>query len=412
MPTPLRLSFPGASGAELAARLDLPVGTPRAFALFAHCFTCSKDLTASRAIATALTRARIGVLRFDFTGLGGSGGDFGSTNFSMNLEDLGRAAAFLAENYAAPKMLIGHSLGGAAVIAAAKSLPSVQAVATVGAPSDVGHIQGQFGESLRTIIEDGEAEVSLAGRPFRIQKQFLDDLDHHDIETSAQALKKPLLILHAPTDDTVGIDNATRLFVAAKHPKSFVSLDTADHLLTDKKDAAYAADVIAAWAERYIAVEAVPIANADEEAMGVTVRETAQGKFQAMVQAGPHTFLADEPAAIDGGLGTGPSPYELLSAALGACTTMTIRMYANFKSLPLDRVSVTVEHEKCHAESVAEAMDHDPPIDHFTRLITLHGDLNDDQRQRIIAIAERCPVHKTLERGAKVTTREVPAATT
>ncbi|MEM9839799.1 MAG: bifunctional alpha/beta hydrolase/OsmC family protein [Pseudomonadota bacterium] len=411
MATPLRLTFPGADGAELSARLDLPTGQPHAYVLFAHCFTCSKDLTASRAIATALTKAGLGVLRFDFTGLGGSGGDFGSTNFTMNMGDLKAAAGFLAENYEAPRMLIGHSLGGAAVIAAAKELQSVQAVATVGAPSDVHHIQGQFGDRLRTIIDEGEAEVDLAGRPFRIKKQFLDDLERHDVEASAAALKKPLLILHAPRDETVGIDNATRLFVAAKHPKSFVSLDTADHLLSKKEDAAYAAAVIAAWAQRYLGEGPAIAHGAEHEAMGVTVRETGQGRFQAMVQAGPHRFLADEPTDVEGGLGTGPSPYELLSAALGACTTMTIRMYADFKKLPLDRVRVEVDHEKRHADGVGEAMDHEPPIDHFTRTIHLTGDLSAEQRQRIVEIAGRCPVHKTLERGAEVTTREAPPET-
>jgi len=410
MATPLRLSFPGASGADLSARLDLPNGTPRAFVLFAHCFTCSKDLTASRAVSSALTTAGFGVLRFDFTGLGGSGGDFGSTNFTMNLEDLKAAAAYLSEHYAAPSLLVGHSLGGAAVIAVAKEIDSVRAVATIGAPSNVQHIKHQFGDGLEAIERDGEATVLLAQRPFQMKKQFLDDLERHDIEASANTLKKPLLVLHAPTDDTVGIDNATSLFVAAKHPKSFVSLDTADHLLSNKADAAYAAEVIAAWAHRYVGDEAGSSNDAEEESMSVMVKETGQGKFQAQVTAGPHAFLADEPRSVEGGLGTGLSPYELLSAALGACTTMTLRMYADFKKLPLDRVSVSVDHEKRHRDSAADALEKEPPIDHFTRSIHLDGDLSDEQRQRILQIADRCPVHRTLERGAEVKTQEAAAS--
>lgn len=410
MAAPIRLTFEGASGADLAARLDLPTGRPRGFALFAHCFTCSKDLSASRAIATELTRAGLGVLRFDFTGLGGSGGDFGSTNFTMNLGDLKRAAEYLAEHYEAPSLLVGHSLGGAAVIAVARELPFIKAVATIAAPADVAHVTGNFGDKLGDIRSKGEAEVTLGERPFTIRKQFLDDLDAHDVEACAAALKKPYLILHAPTDDTVGIDNATRLFVAAKHPKSFVSLDTADHLLTRKEDAAYAAKVIAAWASRFIGESQELAEGATDEAMGVEVRETTQGKFQAMVKAGPHRMIADEPTSVPGGLGSGPSPYEYLSAALGACTSMTIRMYADFKKLPLDRVTVTVDHEKRHADGASEAMEKEPPIDHFAREISLEGDLDDAQRKRILEIADRCPVHRTLERGAEVSTREVPAA--
>ncbi len=409
MAKPIRADFEGAAGAKLAARIDLPSGPAKAFALFAHCFTCSKDLTASRAIATALTEAGIGVMRFDFTGLGGSGGDFGSTNFSMNLEDLKRAAAYLEETYQAPSLLVGHSLGGAAVLAVAADLPFVKAVATLCAPSDIHHVSGQFAEHIDEILEKGEANVSLAERPFTIKKQFLDDLETHNIVDRVANLKKPLLILHPPADDTVGIDNATNLFVAAKHPKSFVSLDTADHLLTRKADAAYAASVIAAWASRYLDLDTPKANGADEEAMGITVMETGQGKFQALVQAGPHAMLADEPTSVEGGLGTGPSPYEFLSAALGTCTSMTLRMYADFKKLPVDRISVRVEHEKRHSEDATAAMENEPPIDHFIREIALQGDLDEDQRARILKIADRCPVHKTLERGATIETREVPA---
>ncbi|MEO1043247.1 MAG: bifunctional alpha/beta hydrolase/OsmC family protein [Pseudomonadota bacterium] len=406
MVRPIRLDFEGASGAKLSARLDVPSGAIGAYALFAHCFTCSKDLTASRAIATALTEAGIAVLRFDFTGLGGSGGDFGHTNFSMNLGDLQRAADFLKENYEAPQLLIGHSLGGAAVLASAAAIPSIRAVATLAAPADVHHITNQFAEHVDTIDQEGRAEVCLAERPFTIEKQFLDDIERHDIKASVAALKKPLLVLHAPTDQQVGIENATAIFSAAKHPKSFVSLDSADHLLTNKTDAAYAASVIAAWAHRYLDLNCPHAKGADEEAMGIEVRETGQGKFQAMVSTGPHRFIADEPTDV-GGLGSGPSPYEFLATSLGTCTSMTIRMYAERKNLPLDRVTVQVEHEKRHSQSAIDAGEKEPPIDHLTRHIRLEGQLDEAQRRRVLEIADRCPVHRTLERGAVVITKEV-----
>ena len=398
---PTRLAFPGASGAELAARLDLPAGPVRAYALFAHCFTCSKDLTASRAVAAELTRRGIACLRFDFTGLGNSQGDFASTNFTMNVGDLVRAAEYLGEHYQAPSLLIGHSLGGAAVLVAARSIPSVRAVATIAAPADTHHVTGQFGEKLAEIEREGEAEIMLGQRPFTVRRQFLDDLGKHGVTEAAAALGRPYLNLHAPHDATVGVDNASALFLAAKHPKSFVSLDTADHLLTDKRDATYAAEVIAAWAGRYL--DAMP----DEAADGtpeVTVRETGAGKFQALVTVGTHHLIADEPESF-GGLDTGPSPYDLLAAALGACTTMTLRMYADRKKLPLDRAVVRVDHEKVHEQDMERMMDDErAKPDVFTRTITLEGDLDEAQRARMMEIADRCPVHKTLERGASVRT--------
>ncbi|WP_031552191.1 bifunctional alpha/beta hydrolase/OsmC family protein [Parvularcula oceani] len=398
---PVRLSFKGASGAELAARLDLPAGPVRAYALFAHCFTCSKDLIASRAVSAALTRRGIATLRFDFTGLGGSGGDFGSTNFTMNLGDLKSAADFLAEHYEAPSLLVGHSLGGAAALVAARDLGCIKAVATINAPADTHHVTDQFKEQLDTIRSDGEAEVLLGQRPFTIRRQFLDDLGEHRVTEAAAQLEKPLLVLHAPHDETVGIENATKLFVAAMHPKSFVSLDDADHLLSRREDAEYAAEVIAAWASRYLAPAQEP---AEGEAPDVMVRETGAGRFQALVTAGAHHLIADEPESV-GGLDTGPSPYDLLAAALGACTTMTLRMYADRRGLPLDRALVTVTHEKLHEKDMEKMMgDEGAKPDRFTRKVTLEGDLDTAQRKRLMEIADRCPVHKTLERGASVTT--------
>lgn len=403
---PVRLTFEGHDGAELSARLDLPTGRVRAYALFAHCFTCSKDGAAGRRIAEALTREGIAVLRFDFTGLGGSGGDFASTNFSSNVADLLKAAAFLRETHAAPKLLIGHSLGGAAMLVAAHEIPEAVAVATLAAPADADHVLKNFHADIERIRDQGEAVVELAGRRFTIEKQFLEDIAEQNVRERVAHLRKALLVLHAPRDETVGIDNATRIFVAAKHPKSFVSLDSADHLLTDPADAAYAAGVIAAWASRYIGA---PEPAEPVEAKGVEVSETGLGKFQAMVVAGRHRLIADEPEAV-GGLDSGPSPYGYLSAALGACTVMTLRMYAERKGLAVTRISATVTHGKVHAadclECTQELRGREGRIDRFERRITIEGDLDAETRARLLEIADRCPVHRTLEAGAVIVTRE------
>lgn len=404
---PQKLEFDGAHDARLAARLDLPAGRIRAFALFAHCFTCSKDIPAARHIAGALAAEGIAVLRFDFTGLGGSGGDFASTGFSSNVEDLRRAADFLRKNYEAPQLLIGHSLGGAAVLSVAADIPEARAVVTIGAPSDADHVIHNFKGAEETIRQQGSGEVDLAGRTFTIRKEFLDDLQDQSVRDKVARLGKALLVMHAPLDDTVGIDNATNIFVAAKHPKSFVSLDKADHLLSRAADAAYAARVIAGWASGYLdAEEGTAAAEAED---GVEVVETGQGKFQAMVASGAHRLIADEPADY-GGLDSGLSPYGFLSAALGACTVMTLRMYADRKGLAVDRIGTRVLHGKVHAADCEDCSDEvrekGGRIDRFERLITLEGDLDADTRARMLEIADKCPVHRTLEAGAAVVTKE------
>ncbi|WP_029059806.1 bifunctional alpha/beta hydrolase/OsmC family protein [Stappia stellulata] len=404
---PIRLTFAGHAGAELAARLDLPEGPVRAYALFAHCFTCSKDVIAARRIAQALTASGIGVLRFDFTGLGGSGGDFASTNFSSNVADLLAAADFLRTHYEAPGLLIGHSLGGAAVLAVAREIPEALAVATIGAPADADHVVRNFHADLETIRREGEADVSLAGRTFTIERQFLDDISEQAVRERVAHLGKALLVLHAPRDETVGIDNATALFVAAKHPKSFVSLDTADHLLSDPQDAAYAADVIAAWASRYLGAAVKD--ESDPEADAVVITETGLGKFQSIARVGAHRLLVDEPEKV-GGLDSGPSPYDFLAAALGACTVMTLRMYAEHKGIDLARIGTTVHHAKVHAEDCAgcsgDVRARGGKIDRFERIVHLSGDIDDDTRARLLEIADKCPVHRTLEAGAAVITRQ------
>ena len=247
-----RPGFPGANGAMLAARLDSPDGAVRAYALFAHCFTCGKDVFAASRIAQALTDHGIAVLRFDFTGLGASEGDFANTNFSSNIADLRAAAAYLRVHHAAPQILIGHSLGGAATLAVAGDIPEARAVVTIAAPSDPSHVMHLFGAQADTIAAEGEAQVRLAGRPFRIRQQFLDDIADQALQPKIAALRKALLVMHAPGDTTVDIDNAMRIFQAARHPKSYISLDDADHLLTRREDAVYVANLIAAWSGRYL----------------------------------------------------------------------------------------------------------------------------------------------------------------
>lgn len=401
-----RVEFEGAFGDTLAARLERPSGVPRAYALFAHCFSCSKDILAATRISQRLARQGIAVLRFDFTGLGHSEGEFANTNFSSNIEDLIQAAAFLERDFEAPTLLIGHSLGGAAVIAASRRIASTRAVVTINAPADADHVRKQFTEQVPEIEARGEAEVHLAGRPFRIKKQFLDDIEGRSLEEAASALKLPLLIAHSPIDETVSIENATRLFVAAKHPKSFLSLDHANHLLSGKDDARFVADVVAAWANRYAAEDRLPEPPAAVP-QGVVVQETGQGKFQNWVVDADDIGLTDEPESY-GGMGSGPTPYGLLSASLGACTSMTIRMYADRKEWPLDRVTVTVTHNKDHADDCAHCGEEHRKVDIFERSIRLEGDLESEQLDRLMEIADRCPVHRTLHEPVVVRTRRAP----
>lgn len=399
-----KVTFQGAGGDSLAARLDLPGGRPRAYALFAHCFTCNKDIFAAARISAALAAQGIAVLRFDFTGLGASEGDFANTNFSSNIADLVAAADFLRQTYEAPRLLVGHSLGGAAVLMAAAKVPEVSAVATIGAPADPAHVTAHFTEARAEIEAAGEAEVRLVGRPFRIKKQFLEDIAQHKLESALGDLKKALMVFHAPRDEIVGIDNASRIFLAAKHPKSFVSLDDADHLLSRKADAVYAADVLAAWAARYIGTDAAePELRAPEGK--VVVEETGEGKFTQRIAAAEHQLRADEPESY-GGLGSGPSPYDLLLAGLGACTSMTLRLYADRKGLALEKTRVTLAHDKIHAEDCADCETKSGKIDRIERVIEMSGELSEAERRRLLEIAEKCPVHRTLESEVMVETRE------
>jgi putative redox protein len=403
----VRITFKGSFGDELAARLDVPAGVVRGYALFAHCFTCSKDAIAARLIAGKLASRGIGVLRFDFTGLGSSQGEFENTNFSSNVEDLVRAADYLHEHLAAPALLIGHSLGGAAVLAAANRMPEAKAVATISAPSDVVHVLQHFHAALEEIERDGKAEVTLAGRAFTITKQFVDDTKGQALHDRIAGLRKALLVMHAPTDQIVGIEHATAIFGAAKHPKSFVSLDDADHLLLHRRDAAYVAEVVAAWASRYLPAEAERSDNASDD---IVVSETGAGKFQNAVSVGSHRLLADEPTSV-GGLDSGPSPYDYLAIALAACTSMTLRIYAEYKHLSMGRLTVRVNHGKVAVEHCADCGSavegRAGKIDRFERVISVEGNVDAAVRERLVEIANKCPVHRTLEAGAAVVTKIV-----
>ncbi len=397
-----KIEFPGHHQSLLAARLDLPNAPPRAYALFAHCFTCSKETKAATYISKALVEAGIAVLRFDFTGLGGSEGDFSNTNFSSNVEDLVAAAGWLRNNYLAPAILVGHSLGGAAVLAAAERIPEALALATVGAPFDPAHVAKQFGAASDQIEQQGEAKLSLAGREFTIRKQFLDDITSQSPAERISKLGRALLVFHSPVDTVVDISNAQEIYLAGKHPKSFVSLDHADHMLSNTEDGLYVGHVLAAWVRRYL-----PMAETSNivAAGTVHVEETGSGKFTNTISSGAHTIHADEPTSV-GGNDTGVSPYELLSAALGACTSMTIRMYADFKKIAVERVKVDVIHGKVHATDCTECETRDGKIDRFERIITIDGKLDDTQRAKLLEIADKCPVHRTLHSEVQIVTRQ------
>ena len=399
-----RITFPGHSGDMLAARLDMPEGPHLATALFAHCFTCGKDIPAARRIAARLAGMGIAVLRFDFTGLGHSEGEFSNTSFTSNVEDLIAACKYLDGEGMPPSLLIGHSLGGAAVLKAASLMDKIKAVATIGAPFDPEHVTHNFADALPEIISKGVGEVNLGGRPIRIGKEFIEDVAAGELTPAIGNLNAALMVLHAPTDSIVSIDNASQIFLAAKHPKSFVTLDTADHLVTRATDAEYAADVIATWATRYLDLKPpAPPPGAPEGIVRVT--EADPNGFLQDVNAGPkHHVLADEPESY-GGTNRGLTPYGFVSAGLGACTSMTIRMYARRKGWPLTGVSVDINHDKVHAQDAETGSGQ--KVDTWKRRIRLDGDLSEDQRQRLLEIADKCPVHRTLERASEVVTELV-----
>jgi len=400
----IAVTFPNATGQLLSGRLEMPVdGKPHAFALFAHCFTCTKNLTAIRNIARSLSLMGIAVLRFDFTGLGQSEGEFGVLGLSSDISDLISAADFLSKEYEAPVLAIGHSLGGTALLMAAKSLPTVRAVATIGAPCDPTHVRHLLRTGLATIEKEGTAMVDIGGRPFSIKKEFLTDLESFEPEQAIGHLGKALLVLHSPQDNVVRIENAAAVYQAARHPKSFVSLDGADHLLSEPQDSLYAGEVIACWAKRYLTFpQPEPIRIRQRVAVRI-----GSDALTTEIKAGNHSLLADEPVEV-GGDDLGPTPYDLLTAALGACTAMTLRLYADRKNWPLTNVLVHLHHEKTH-EVDSENPGQQALLDHIWREIELEGELTDEQRLRLLNIADKCPVHKSLTSRIEISTTLLPS---
>ncbi len=402
MAKPDPIFFPSRDGDQLAARFDPPAGIPRGLAIFAHCFTCSKDILAARRIASGLATRGIGVLRFDFTGLGHSEGEFGNAGFTSNVADLITAAQWLADNHGPADILVGHSLGGAAVLAAAGKIDSVRGVATIGAPADLAHVSHLFSDSLEHIEARGCATVDIAGRSFDICKSFIEDLDTHKLKDSIASLRRDLLVLHSPVDEIVGIDNTTEIFLSARHPRSFVSLDHADHMLSRPQDAEFAAAIISAWASRILPPADKPAVQEGH----VVVQPLGHDLFPHLVTAGDNTLIADEPVSF-GGRNTGLSPYELLLAGLGACTSMTMRMYAQRKGWPADKIFVELTHAKKYVTDCEACEDEPVKMDVIDRTITLGDDLDEDQRQRLMEIAVKCQVHRTLESDIRIlTTRQ------
>lgn len=397
-----KVQFENKEGVELSGSLELPMDRkPRFYAIFAHCFTCGKDLRSARNLSLALTQEGIAVLRFDFTGLGQSGGDFSETNFSSNTSDLLAAADWLTEHYEAPSLMVGHSLGGTAVLKVSAQLESVKAVASLGAPYQPDHVLNLFEEDLETILSEGSAKVDIGGRPFRIKSQFIEDLRNRNMDKVLQGdgmRGKSILIMHSPQDQIVEVKNARKIYEAARHPKSFISLDGADHLLSRREDATYTGRVIAAWATRYLSQT-----EAEEQSEEMIMARIAEGPFVTEILAGKHHMLADEPKSV-GGENLGPNPYEFVAAGLGACTAMTLRMYADRKEWPLKEVKVHLNYDNDYHDDARKCEEDSKRMGKFERIIELSGDLDEKQRKRLLEIANKCPVHKTLDNGVHIET--------
>lgn len=399
---PKKITFKSSNGLNLAGHLYLPVdGRPSFYAVFAHCFTCTKNFKAVSRICRSLSDEGIAVLSFDFTGLGNSEGEFESSTFSSNMSDLSDAVQFLKEAYEAPSLLIGHSLGGAAALYAVSGLPSITALVTIGAPADPAHVTHLLDGDMDRIRREGKARVRIGGRPFTISKEFVEDLNQEPINDFLKSSRKSLLVLHSPQDEIVGIENAQKIFSAAFHPKSFVSLDGADHLVSDEADARYIGQLIATWSSRYVAM--LPFQKNETKGHPVFVRLSGKTGYQTEIKTPYHHLLADEPEEV-GGDNSGPTPYDLLMASLGSCTAMTIQMYSRRKKWDLDEVRVFLDHHKVHREDSAHSEKTESKVSQFTRKISLDGDLDADQRQRLLEIANRCPVHRTLEEDILVHT--------
>lgn len=398
-----KVTFKNSLGEHLSANLELPSAQqPVAYALFTHCFTCSKNYKAVAHVSRTLAEQGIAVLRFDFTGLGESEGEFSETNFSSNVADILAAAEFLRQEYEAPQLLIGHSLGGTAVLEAAQHIPSSAAIVTIASPFEPAHLLRHIRDVKKDIESAGEAEVLISGRPFILKKRFLDDLIQGDMHTTLRELNKALLVLHSPVDTVISIDQAAQIFQAARHPKSFMSLDSADHLLSDRHDAMYVGSLIASWSKRYLPSRENARENTDSSDKTVVV-STGKHGYRTEIVANGYQLTADEPIAV-GGTDMGPNPYEYLLVALGSCTTITLRMYADHKGWPVESITVRLQHQKIHAVDCKNCETNTGKIDHINRELELSGPLSEGQRQRLVQIADRCPVHRTLHSEVSVTT--------
>lgn len=393
----VKLTIPNRKGINLNAYLELPANQkPNYFAIFAHCFTCSSSLSAVKNVSRSLSQDGFGVIRFDFTGLGRSEGEFADSYFSSNVEDLIDVHEYVKKEFQAPSLLVGHSLGGAAVLVAASQLDDIKAVATIGAPADVGHVKHLFSHSESEIPEKGNVQVNIGGRPFNINKDFVKDFDKTDLPSIVKGLRKPLLIMHAPFDKIVGIENAEKLYINAHHPKSFVTLDDADHLLSNSKDSRYVGDVIGTWVKRYFPIQENKMLDTEGEKL-VGHLNLLEDNFTTSIQTKNHSLIADEPIGI--GDDFGPSPYDLLNASLAACTVMTLKMYAQRKKWDLHEVFVYITNSKKHSDDLSIEVEKPGYLDFISKKLKIVGNLDAEQKQRLKEIASRCPVHRTLEKG-------------
>lgn len=390
------LKIKNRDGVELSATIDFPSNQkPSQIAIFSHCFTCTSNLNAVRNINRALTQNGFAVVRFDFTGLGKSGGDFKNSHFEANVEDLVDVHQYITENYFAPEFIVGHSLGGSAAIVAAHKIPALKAVCTIGSPADVEHTTKHFKSQVKELEDNGETQVTIGGREYSVNQNFVDGFKKHKLPEIIKSLKKPILIFHSPIDEVVGVYNAQEIYENAMHPKSFVSLDDADHLLSKKEDSLYVGNVISSWVSRYLPKKQKEKQDPEKHQL-VANLNLVEDKFTTSISTDDHTLLADEPVSL-GGDNFGMSPYELVSAGLAACTTMTLKLYAERKKWSLKDVKVYLSHAK-------EKNEQGETVDVFKKEIEIKGAVDDTQKDRLIEIASKCPVHKTLVNTSQIYT--------
>lgn len=399
-----KITFENSRGEKLSARIAFPIDRkPHNFAVFANCFTSNKNFKAIRYITQSLTAEGFGVLSFDFTGLGESEGNFAGTAFSSSVDDLICAANYLKENYVAPTLIVGHSLGGAAVILAASQVDEIKAVVTSGTPSARQHVRNLLKSGIEEIEENGVAEVDIGGRPFTVKKEFIDDLVNQKLPGVVKQIRKSYLGLHSAQDTIVGIENESELYLAVRHPRSFISPDGADHLLSKEKDACCAGDLIVTWAKRY--VEIPEIEELSTQSRVVAYLDTSE-KFTTHIKADQRSLIADEPENFGANV-FGPSPYQLVASGLATCTLMTLHLYAELKKWDLQEVFRHIRHETTHLEDWKDCENPKAQIDKFTRDLELIGDLDVEQKQKLLEVSGKCPVHQPPENVAHIETRMI-----